>query len=184
MYIRVFWVMVLITITGSFASGSHAQNFHIGPGDILEISVWKDENLSRDVIVPPDYVISFPLVGDLYVKQTSVGKLRKMVAKKLSEFIPEPSVTVMLKEINSWKAYVIGKVTNPGVFAIDMETSVMQVLAMAGGLNPFASEDDVHILRNQGGKTVKIPFDYGKVLSGKNLEQNITLQRGDVIVVP
>ena len=181
---KVLWMLALLFLTSSLASGAYAQNYHIGPGDVLEISVWKDENLSREVIVPPDYVISFPLVGDLYVKQTSVGKLRKMVAKKLSEFIPEPSVTVMLKEINSWRAYVIGKVTNPGVFTIDMETTVMQVLAMAGGLNPFASEDDVHILRNQGGKTIKIPFDYGKVLSGKNLELNIVLQRGDVIVVP
>ena len=181
---KLFILVWAILIIGAFTSEIHAQNYHIGPGDILEITVWKDENLSREFVVPPDYIISFPLVGEIAVKKTSVGELRKLIATKLAEFVSNPSVTVMLKEINSLKAYVIGKVNKPGVFPIDMETSVMQVLSMAGGLNPFASESNIYILRNQGDATVKIPFDYGEVLAGKNLEQNIRLQRGDVIVVP
>ena len=135
-------------------------------------------------MVPPDNVISFPFAGDIDVSGTTVTQLRKKLASKLTEYIPDPSVTVMLKEIKSLKAFVIGKVNKPGAFPIDLDTSVMQILAMAEGLNPFASESKIHILRQQGGKTVKIPFDYGSVVSGKNLEQNILLKRGDVVVVP
>ena len=96
MFGRLRWLAVIFLFTGCIISGAYAQNYNIGPGDILEISVWKDENLSRELVVPPDYVVSFPLVGDLYVKQVSVSKLRVMLAKKLSEYIPDPSVSVML----------------------------------------------------------------------------------------
>jgi polysaccharide export outer membrane protein len=102
----------------------------------------------------------------------------------LSEYVPDAVVTAMLFEINSMKAYVIGKVNRPGQFPINMETSVMQVLSMAGGLNAFADEDDILILRQQEGKTVKIPFNYKEVAKGEKLRQNILLERGDVVVVP
>jgi polysaccharide export outer membrane protein len=158
--------------------------YAIGPGDTLEISVWRDDSLSREVIVPPDGVISFPLVGDINVTGITVAELRKTVTKKLSDFVPDATVTVILKAFNSLRAYVIGKVKNPGMFPITLDTNVMQILAMAGGLNPYASEDSIHILRQVKGSTIKIPFSYGDVLKGRNLEQNITLQRGDVVVVP
>ena len=179
--LSIFFVFVL---TGVVFTETYAQSYNIGPGDVLEISVWRDQNLSREVVVPPDNVISFPLAGDINVSGTTVGQLREKVAKKLTEYIPDPSVTVMLKKINSLNAYVIGKVNKAGTFPINLDTSVMQILAMAEGLNPFASEGKIHILRQQGGTTIKIPFDYGSVVSGKNLEQNILLKRGDVIVVP
>jgi polysaccharide export outer membrane protein len=102
----------------------------------------------------------------------------------LKEFIPDASVAVILKQINSLNVYVIGQVKNPGVFPIALETRVMQVLAMAQGLTPFAAERDIHILRYKDGQTKKIGFDYKAVLKGSNLEQDIILQRGDVIVVP
>jgi polysaccharide export outer membrane protein len=158
--------------------------YHLSPGDVIEISVWKDPELSRNLVVPPDGIISFPLIGSVNVTHLSVPELRQIVTQKLSEFIPDATVTVMLIEINSLKAFVIGKVNNPGEFAINLGTNVMQILAKAQGLNPFASRGNIKIIRQQGNKLIKIPFDYGEVEKGKNLEQNIILKAGDVVVVP
>jgi polysaccharide export outer membrane protein len=169
---------------------AHAEAFaqekayHIGPGDILEISVWKDPELSRQIVVPPDGIISFPLISKINTKNLTVGALKKIVTERLSEYIPDATVTVMLVEINSLKAYVIGKVNNAGEFPIDMETNVMQILAKAGGLTPFASKGNINILRQKEGTISKMPFNYGEVEKGRNLEQNIILKAGDVIVVP
>jgi polysaccharide export outer membrane protein len=158
--------------------------YHIGPGDVVEISVWKDPELSRNMVVPPDGVISVPLIGSINVTHLAVPELRTIVTQKLSEFIPDVTVTVMLLQINSLKAYVIGKVNRPGEFPINLETNVMQILAQAGGLTPFASDGNIKILRQKDSQITNIPFDYGEVEKGKNLEQNIILQPGDVIVVP
>ena len=160
------------------------EAYRLGPGDVLEISVWKDESLSREVIVPPDAVVSFPLIGSIDVKNLSVPELKEVIKKRLNEYVPDATVAVMLRQVNSLRAFVIGKVNNPGQFPINMETSVMQILSMAGGLNPFASTSKILILRRTKGKTVKIPFNYKKVEKGEDLEQNILLQGGDVVVVP
>jgi polysaccharide export outer membrane protein len=180
--LSILGVLVLVFTAG--ADIGSAASYHIGPGDTLEISVWKDESLSRTLVVPPDGIISFPLIGDINITNLTVKGLRRIVTKKLSEYVADVTVTVMLAEINSLKAYVIGKVNNPGVFAINMDTNVMQLLSMAGGLNPFASAGNIFVLRQQNKSSVKIPFNYKQVAGGKNLEQNILLQRGDVIVVP
>ena len=158
--------------------------YTIGPGDVLEISVWQDERLNRKVVVPPDGVISYPLIGDINVKGLTVADLRKIITERLKDYIPDAIVTVMLVEINNLKAYVIGKVNSPGEYPIDLDTNVMQILAMAGGLTPFADSDKIIILRKEGGKIIKISFNYDEVAHGKKLEQNITLKRGDVVVVP
>jgi polysaccharide export outer membrane protein len=168
-----------------FVAGADAQNtYRISPGDELEISVWKDESLSRQLIVPPDGQIAFPLIGDINANNMTVSELRSALKKRLSEYIPEVTVTVLLLSANSMKAYVIGKVQNPGEFPISLDTNVMQVLAMAGGTNPFASEGNIIILRQNKEGVMQIPFDYKKVSRGDELEQNIFLQRGDVVVVP
>jgi polysaccharide biosynthesis/export protein len=158
--------------------------YTIGPSDELEISVWRDETLSRQVTVPPDGVISFPLIGDINVIGLTVADLRKVMTKKLSEYVPDATVTVILKAFNSLRAFVIGKVKQSGMYPITLDTTVMQILAMAGGLNAYASEDKIHIIRQIKGSSIKIPFSYSDVLKGRNLSQNITLQRGDVVVVP
>jgi polysaccharide export outer membrane protein len=158
--------------------------YQLGAGDVIEISVWKDPELSRNLVVPPDGIISFPLIGSIDVTNLTVSELKKAVTQKLSEFIPDATVTIMLIEINSLKAYVIGKVNNPGEFTINLETNVMQILSMAGGLNPFASKGNINIIRQQGNRIMKIPFDYGQVEKGKNLEQNILIKPGDVVIVP
>ena len=182
---KVFLITILSVIP-LLNSATYARDraYQIGPEDVLEISVWKDEALSRQVIVPPDGIISFPLAGDIDSSNMTVTDLRQAVTKRLSEYVPDATVTVMLLNINSLKAYVIGKANNPGQFSINMETSVMQILSMAGGLNPFAAEDKVHILRREKDTTVKIPVNYEQLLKGKNLEQNILVKRGDVVVVP
>ncbi len=156
----------------------------IGPGDILEISVWNEPDLSKKLIVPPDGVISFPLIDPIKVTNLTLTALKKAVTKRLSEYIPDATVTVLLLEINSLKAFVIGKVQRPGEFPIDLKTSVLQILAKAGGLTPFASDSNIKILRQKDDKIINIPFDYGEVEKGKNLEQNIILEAGDVVLVP
>ena len=176
-------IFILMTLI-AYNPCTYAESFYVGPGDILEISVWRDENLSRELVITPDSMLSYPLIGDVNVANMSVAEIRKVITKKLSEYIPDASVAVVVKQINSLKAYVIGQVKNPGVFPITLETRVMQVLAMAQGLTPFASERDIHILRYKDNTTQKIGFDYKEVLKGNNLEQDILLKRGDVIVVP
>lgn len=161
-----------------------AERYTIGSGDVLEISVWRDESLSRQIIVPPDGFISFPLIGDINITGMNVTQLRDVITKKIREYVPEATVTVLLKQINSLKAYVIGKVNNPGQFPIDMKTNVMQLLTMAGGFNQFADSNRIMILRQKKDKIIKIPFNYKELEKGRNLEQNIIIQRGDVVVVP
>lgn len=182
-FISIIFVFMLIFLSASNSAAAD-KAYYIGPGDVIEISVWKDPDLSRQVIVPPDGVISFPLIDNIRVENLTVSDLKKVVAQKLSEFIPDATVTVMLTEINSLKAYVIGKVNASGEFPINLETNVMQILAKAGGLTPFASGGNITILRQKNDQITKIPFDYGEVEKGKNLEQNIILQPGDVVVVP
>ena len=176
-----FSALIIILISNVYAA---EKAYHIGPGDVIEISVWKDPDLSRTLVVPPDGVIAFPLISAINVTNLTVAELKNSVTQKLSEFVPDVTVTVMLTEINSLKAYVIGKVHGPGEFPITLESNVMQILAQAGGLTPFASDGNIKILRQKGGKITKIPFDYGEVEKGKNLQQNILLKPGDVVVVP
>lgn len=178
-------ILACLLVLSSFSLVLGAEgSYKIGPGDVLEISVWRDDSLSREVIVPPDGVISFPLVGDIDVNRITVANLRGKVTRQLSEFIPDATVTVLLKQINSLRGYVIGKVKSPGAYAIQMDTTVLQILSMAGGLTPYASENNIHIHRRSGGKTTRMAFDYKEIVKGKKLNQDIILSRGDVVVVP
>jgi len=158
--------------------------FLLGPEDILEISVWKDETLTKQVVVRPDGKISFPLIGEIQAAGRTVEDLRKEIIEKLSEFISDPVVTVMVIGINSYKIYVIGKVNKPGAYTVGRSVNVMQALSMAGGFSPFADLEHISILREQNGKQIRIKFNYKEVAKGKHLEENILLKRGDVIVVP
>jgi len=165
---------------------AYAQDgtYKIGPGDSLEISIWKDEYLTRQIVVPPDGIIAFPLIGDIKVTELNVASLRRIIEKKIKEYISDATVTVMLLEARSLTASVVGKVHTPGRYPINKDTTVMHILALAGGLTEFADSDDILIIRNENDKLMKIPFDYNDVKKGKRLEQNIFLKRGDVVVVP
>lgn len=168
----------------TYVSAATDQFYLIGPGDIVEISVWNEPELSKKLVVPPDGVISFPLIDPIRITNHTITALKKEVTKKISEYIPDATVTVMLIEINSLRASVIGKVKTPGEYAITLDTNVLQLLAKAGGLTPFASEGNIKILRRKDNKIINIPFDYSEVEKGRNLKQNIILQAGDVILVP
>jgi polysaccharide export outer membrane protein len=158
--------------------------FYLGPGDVLEVSVWKDEALSRQVVVRPDGNISFPLIGDVQAQGRTVDELRKAVEDKIKGFVPDAPVNVMVMEVGSPKVYVVGKVGKPGVYIMGEPMRVMQVLAMAGGMITFAQEDDIIIIRNENGGQKVFEFNYGKVAAGEDLEQNIRLRPGDTVVVP
>ena len=178
-------ILGCLILTIANFSASAADNFYlIGPGDVLEVSVWNEPDLNKRLIVPPDGVISFPLINPIKVTNLTITALKKAVTKKLSEYIPDATVTVMLIEINSLKAYVIGKVNRAGEYSINLDTTVLQILAKAGGLTPFAADGSIKVLRQKNKKIINIPFDYGEVEKGKNLDQNIVLKAGDVILVP
>ena len=156
----------------------------LGPEDVLEISVWKEDALKKDVLVRPDGGIAFPLVGELQAQGKTPGQLQQEITKRLAKYIPSPVVSVSVLKIASNKIYVIGKVAKPGEFAIGRYVDVMQALAMAGGLNPFAAESKIKVLRKENGQDVVLPFDYDRVKKGMGLEQNVRLRPGDTVIVP
>lgn len=158
--------------------------FYLGPEDVLEISVWKDEALTRKVLVRPDGKISFPLIGDIQAQGRTVEELRQAMNNKMMAFVPDAPVSVMLVLVGSPKIYVVGKVVKPGVYIMGTTLRVMQALAMAGGATPFANKDDILIIRQENGRQKTFKFNYNKVADGKKLVQNICLKRGDTVVVP
>lgn len=159
-------------------------NYIIDPGDVLDISVWKDEALTKIVTVLPDGKIALPLIGEIVAKGKTVVQLTDELKTKISPFVPDPEITIVVQQTNSMLIYVIGKVNNPGRFALNVEVDVLQALAMAGGFNPFAKRNKVKIFRRIGEQTQIFEFKYDEVSKGKGLEQNIKLGKGDVIVVP
>mgnify|MGYP006272779721 FL=1 len=158
--------------------------YRILPGDILEISVWKEPDLQRSVLVRPDGRISFPLAGELVAAGQTVASLHDELVSKLVRYIPDPVVLVTVEQIQGNKIYVLGQVNDPGVFTVNPQVDVMQALSMAGGTTAFASLNSITILRRDGEVRRSIPFRYEEVVKGRNLEQNIILQSGDVVVVP
>jgi polysaccharide export outer membrane protein len=163
---------------------SEDDGYGLQPGDIIRVSVWREEGLDQGVLVRPDGGISFPLAGDLAAEGQTVQEVTDAIARKLSEYIPNPVVTVSLQQNDGNKIYVTGRVNQPGVFLINRPVDIMQALAMAGGLTPFADKDDIKVLRREKGVQRAIPFDYKVVQQGMALEQNILLEAGDTIVVP
>ncbi len=165
-------------------STEYDQTYLIGPEDVLGISVWKDTDLTLQVVVRPDGRISFPLIGDVKAAGHSVEWLRNEIKKRISEYVPDAVVSVLLMEVKGIKIYVVGKVARSGGASVGRRINVMQAIAGAGGLTKFAGESSILILRNDNGGQTKIPFNYNEVKKGTNIEQNIWLQDGDVIVVP
>jgi polysaccharide export outer membrane protein len=156
----------------------------IQPGDVLDISVWKEEDLAKPVLVTPDGGISFPLAGNVQAAGRSAAEIQVEIADRLAKFIPDPVVTVAISQISGNKIYVIGKVTRPGEFVATSYLDVVQALSVAGGMTPYAAANKISILRRTDGKLSSIPFRYGDIEKGENLQQNIILQSGDVVLVP
>jgi len=166
------------------AAASARQVYQIGPGDVLEASVWKDEALTRLCVVRPDGFLSFPLIGDVPAAGRTMPELRSDMEERLKRFVPGVVISLDVKQVNSQIIYVIGKVNNPGRFVLNVDVNVLQAIATAGGLNVFAKGSKIRIFRHGSNETTLFPFDYDEVVNGKHLEQNIYLKRGDVVVVP
>ncbi|MGQ0618505.1 MAG: polysaccharide biosynthesis/export family protein [Panacagrimonas sp.] len=178
------WLLTSATALAQKAEPSRAAHYGLKPGDTLEISVWREADMSREVRVRPDGGISFPLAGDLIVSGQSVEQVRAELNSRLRRFISEPEVAVAVKETGGNTFFVIGKVNKAGEFPMRGLVDVMQALSIAGGTATFAQLSDIKILRRNGDKQEAIPFRYAEVESGKRLDQNIVLKSGDVVVVP
>ena len=162
-----------------------AEPYRLNPGDVLEISVWKEEGMQRQVVVLPDGEISFPLAGHVKASGLSPEELKQVLAKKLKNFFADPVLTVSVLQVTGNKIYVIGQVRNPGEFPAARPLDVMQALSLAGGLTTFAAPDDIKILRRDAsGKQRALEFDYSDVAKGRELQSNVILRSGDVVVVP
>ncbi|MCX7857685.1 MAG: polysaccharide biosynthesis/export family protein [Deltaproteobacteria bacterium] len=186
--IVVFSVMLVILVPfflfAQISTEEEMKSYVIGPGDVLDISVWRDDALTKTVVVLPDGRISFPLIGEILAAGRTLDDIKREIKQKLSAYVSEPVLNLEVKQVNSLIIYVIGRVNNPGRFVLNTNVNVLQALSMAGGLNPFAKKERIKVFRQENGKTRIIPFNYDDVVEGKNIEQNITLKRGDVVVVP
>ena len=160
------------------------ENYQLGPGDEVEISVWKEEELTKKIVIRPDGKISYPLIGEVQAGGKTVKQLREEISTRLEKFVTDAQVTVLLLQPQNYKIYVTGQVNKPGEFVLSRPANVMQALAMAGGLTPFAKSRNIIILRRSGGLEQTLPFDYLAVSRGQFLDQNRVLLPGDVVVVP
>jgi len=166
------------------AAGDFGPDYILGPGDVIDVAVWKDETLTKSLTVLPDGKVSFPLIGEVRAAGRTVAQLKQEITKRISPYAPDPTVSVEVRQVNSMLIYVIGRVNTPGRFTLNTNVNVLQALTIAGGLNAFAKRDKIKIFRQEGQKTTIFRFKYDDVTEGSDLEQNIVLRRGDVIVVP
>jgi polysaccharide export outer membrane protein len=183
-------VILLIVLLGLIVSHGAAfaqapdSSYRIGPNDILNIFVWKEADLTRDVTVMPDGKITYPLIGEITAQGQTASELKKEIADKLQNFVTAPEVTVIVKESRSQVVYAIGKLTRPGPIALAPGMTVMQALSAAGGFTEWADPKNILIVRREGGKETQLRFNYKEFTSGEKLEQNILLKPGDTLVVP
>jgi polysaccharide biosynthesis/export protein len=185
--LMILWFSILWPIKAAEAQQRYPQpptEYLIGPEDVLEISVWKEEGLEREVLVRPDGKLSFPLAGDVQAAGRTPEQVQTEITERIQRYIPDPVVTVTVKAIGGNKVYVIGEVKNPGSYVIGRYVDVIQALTLAGGLTPFARENSIKVLRREGTREIVVSFEYAEVKKGRRLEQNIFLRGGDVVVVP
>ena len=154
----------------------------IGVEDELQISVWREPELSTAVVVRPDGMVTLPLVNDVKAVGLKTEELQNVLMEKLKNFVNEPQVTVIVRAIRSRKVSLVGEVGHQGTYTLNGDMTALELLAAAGGVSPFAKADSIYILREQNGKKIRIPFHYKKAVAGKS--ENVTLQPGDLIVVP
>jgi polysaccharide export outer membrane protein len=173
-------LVVLLVSHNAIAS----EKYLLNAGDILDISVWKEEALNKTVAVLPDGSLSFPLAGSLQAKGKSINELERALKKKLEEYITDPVVTVVVASVNGNTVHILGKVQTPGSFVMNQQLTVMQALSLAGGLSTYAQENNIIVLRENNGKQTVMPVHYAKIKDGDDLSTNVVLESGDVIVIP
>ena len=176
--------------TGSVAKDTASSSeFLLGPEDVLDVTVWRNQDLSRQVVVRPDGMISMPLIGDIHASGMTANQLAAKIAERLKDYKENPSVTVSVKEVNSYSIYVLGEVQKPGKYQLKTQTSVLQAIAVAGGFTVFASKNKMQVVTtepNGDGKPheIRIPVSYNELLTGKGERGNFILKAGDIVVVP
>jgi polysaccharide export outer membrane protein len=161
------------------------SEYVIGPGDVLQITVWKNDTLSRTLPVRPDGKISMPLLHDIQAAGLTAMQLRDKIATALGEFMPNPEVAVSVNDVRSMRISILGEVTKPGVLELRGQTTILEAIAMAGGFKDFASPSKITVIRvDEAGKTKRIRFNYNKAVGSGGDEENLVLRSGDVVVVP
>lgn len=158
--------------------------FTIGPEDLLGVFVWREAEVSGDVAVRPDGMVTLPLIRDVKAAGLTPNELADRIQEALREFITDPSVTVVVRQMNSRKVFITGEVAKPGAYPLASPMTVMQLIAIAGGINEFAEANGISVMRVEAGKTKTFKFEYKDVARGKKPEQNIVLKPGDTVVVP
>jgi polysaccharide export outer membrane protein len=199
---RFFTATLLVATIASIAPGALAQtlptsfapqvpantavpaDYLIGPEDVLAVLVWREQEMSGDVPVRPDGMITLPLVGDIRAAGLTPEALKVNIEKAAAALITDPNVTVAIRQINSRKVFITGEVVNPGAYPLTGPRTVMQLIALAGGLTEFADSNNITTLRTENGRPVSYKFRYKDVAKGKALSQNIELQPGDTVVIP
>jgi len=185
---RVALVLLLPLCAGGAAPAPDPRvagdEFRIGPEDVLEIAVWDNAELSRTVPVRPDGRISLPLVNDIQAAGLTPMELRATVTTRLADFLPNPEVSVIVREVHSAKVSVIGEVRDPGRFELRGKTTVLDALALAGGLGEFADHDAIFVLRRQGSATTRLSFDFKRLAASRVEREPFLLHPGDIVVVP
>jgi polysaccharide export outer membrane protein len=166
-------------------SGISPNNaYQLKPGDVLDVSVWKEADLQKEVLIRPDGSFTFPLAGEVDARGKSVENVRSILVERLQKYVPSPVVTVAVKAIGGNRIYVLGKVMHAGDFPLNSSLDVMQAISLAGGTTPYAAVNDIVILRRQNGRQHAFSFHYSDVARGRDLAQNIQLEGGDTVVVP
>ena len=191
LFVVVFFALALLTggATHAQSSGDGAEaatksDFVIGPEDVLGILVWREQEVTSDVTVRADGMITLPLVRDVKAAGFTPNQLAEQIQALLREYITDASVTVLIRQMNSRKAFITGEVAKPGVYLLASSVTVMQLIALAGGLTEFADANGISVLRVDDGATTTLPFAYKDVAKGRRPQQNIVLKPGDTVVVP
>jgi polysaccharide biosynthesis/export protein len=167
------------------AAGAPTEpGFTIGPEDVLGILFWRDQEMSGDVTVRPDGMITLPLLRDVKAAGLTPEVLADRIQEAAREYITDASVTVIMRQINSRKVFITGEVAHPGAYPLASAMTVMQLIAVAGGLTEFAESKGISIMRVEDGQTTTFEFDYKDVARGRKREQNLVLKPGDTVVVP
>jgi polysaccharide export outer membrane protein len=161
-----------------------SDQYIIGAEDVLYIHVWKEEILSRNVTVRMDGKISIPLVNEIQASGLTPFQLKEALTQKLQELIETPNVSVIVMEANSFKVYISGQIKTPGVYRLKSETSIAQIISMAGGFTDWANQKKIIVIRKENGKEKRLTINYKKIVNGKDPASNIALKTGDTIIVP
>lgn len=187
-----FW-LVIVPVVSAITSPAHAESdesiahtpdYRIAAEDVLDISVWREPDLQKQVIVRPDGGISMPLVGNIEAAGLTTTELENALREELSAYIPDAVVTVSVVNLRGLRVYVTGQVRRPGQFEVGRYIDVLQAITLAGGFTAFASTSKVQIIRRRDGVETVYKFNYKQLEKGRNLEQNIRLETDDVVLVP